>query len=149
VERSRSVNGRQRITAAFSKTEVKASCNFLSFNFLSCIFLQLQRHYLSVGFMSYNWSVISRGGKNNRFFDASRFSVERFQQKKSCCFVFCSPAAAFCSPERDNFIYLQCVWANLICLDTIAIQPTHSMHSNSQPDKRTPSLSRAAFSLMT
>ena len=39
--------------------------------------------------------------------------------------------------------------ANLICLDTIAIQPTHSMHANSQPDTRTPSNSRAAFPLMT
>ena len=28
--------------------------------------------------------------------------------------------------------------ANLICLDTIAIQPTHSMRANSQPDTRTP-----------
>ena len=37
--------------------------------------------------------------------------------------------------------------ANLICLDTIAIQPTHSMRANSQPDTRTPSNSRAAFSL--
>jgi hypothetical protein len=36
--------------------------------------------------------------------------------------------------------------ANLICLDTIAIQSTHSMRANSQPDSRTPSNSRAAFS---
>uniref|UniRef100_A0A8C5FSL0 Aryl hydrocarbon receptor nuclear translocator n=1 Tax=Gadus morhua TaxID=8049 RepID=A0A8C5FSL0_GADMO len=61
------------------------------------------------------------------------------------------PQANTFTPNRPSDAYrcVCCVLANLICLDTIAIQPTHSMHANSQPDSQSPSSSRAAFSLMT
>ena len=37
------------------------------------------------------------------------------------------------------FIYPQCVLANQICLEAIAIQPTHSMHADSPEQRRTSS----------
>ena len=64
-------------------------------------------------------SIITRGWKNNQFFDALRFSLERFSLNKLI--------------NKKKRSYLHCVLlANLICLDTIAIQPTQSMQATSQ-----------------
>ena len=51
-----------------------------------------------------------RGGKYNRFFDASRFSLERFRlnadklitEKSTNVLFICWPAAAFCSPAEEH-----------------------------------------------
>ena len=52
--------------------------------------------------------VVSRGGKNNRFFDASRFSLERVRLDADKLIIgikniYFLPAATFCSPEMDHF----------------------------------------------